>query len=68
MLVVEWGGGQTTGWLLAETDRQMGRITSREMDLNVRKGLSNSQEKDSVVVLQLTRTMMPIMVLIYTAH
>lgn len=53
MLVVEGGGGQTTGWLLAETDGQMGRITSREMDLNARKGLSNSQEKDSVVVLQL---------------
>lgn len=26
-------GGQTTGWLLAETDRQMGRLTSREIDL-----------------------------------
>lgn len=48
MLVVEWEGGQTTGWLLAETDRQMGRLTSREIDLYTRKRLSNIQENDSV--------------------
>lgn len=50
--------------MLAETDKQMGRLTSREMDLNMRKRLSNSLEKVSVVFLQQTRPTTTMMVLI----
>lgn len=35
VVVVKWelGRGHTAGWLLAETGRQMGKLTSRGMDL-----------------------------------
>ena len=48
------GGGQTTGWWLAETDRQMGRLTSRDMDLYTGKRLSKSQENNNVLQQMIT--------------
>lgn len=48
------GGGQTTGWWLAETDRQMGRLTSRDMDLYTGKRLSKSQENNHVLQQMIT--------------